>query len=90
MPGCPLITCRVLVLLMLLGSAVRLPAQTDAMQPIPVAGNHPPVTPGLPVKKNYDEEAKSWYAVYNTGNTIHVYLAVTDPLQQRKIVTNGI
>ncbi len=43
-----------------------------------------------PVKKNYDENAKSWYAVYKTGNIIHVYLAVTDPAQQRKIVMNGV
>ncbi|MFT3933758.1 MAG: hypothetical protein QM726_09105 [Chitinophagaceae bacterium] len=49
-----------------------------------------PSASAIPVKKNYDEDARSWYAVYNTGNTLHVYLAVTDPVQQRKIVMNGL
>jgi hypothetical protein len=67
-----------------------LAAQTDAVQQKPVPTGNIGAPAAVPVKKNYDEDAKSWYAVYNTGNIIHIYLAVTDPMQQRKIVTNGM
>ena len=46
------------------------------------------VIPG--VKIQYDEYAKSWYSIYSNGGAIHVYLAVADTLQQRKITANGI
>jgi len=72
--------CRILLLLILVNTHVDVMAQTAtataALQ--------------VPVKKIYDEEAKSWYAVYATSDTIHVYLAVTDPMQQRKIISNGL
>lgn len=44
----------------------------------------------LNIHKKFDEDAKTWYAIYNIGAVIHVYLAVADPLQQRKILTNGM
>jgi hypothetical protein len=69
---------------------VRVAAQQNNLQQQPAINNSTNVTLALPVKKNYDGDSKSWYAVYNTGSVIHVYLAVTDPLQQRKIVTNGM
>ena len=88
-PHIPLIR-RVLRLLFILASTTSIRAQTGAWQQQPASGNNRDTAVEVPVKKNYDEDAKSWYAVYNTGNIIHVYLAVTDPLQQRKIVTNGL
>lgn len=44
----------------------------------------------IPVKKNYDEDARVWYAVYNLGGILHVYLAVVDPTEQRKILNSGM
>jgi hypothetical protein len=79
------VTCRVLPLLFILSGATRLAAQTGMLQ------QQPAFSSNRQVKKNYDDDdAKSWYAVYTAGNIIHVYLAVTDPLQQKKIVTNGM
>jgi hypothetical protein len=84
MPQHTLVTCQVLSLLFIMCCANHLVAQTGIVQQQPAfSGN-------LQVKRNYDDDSKSWYAVYTTGNIIHVYLAVTDPLQQRKIVTNGM
>ena len=82
------ITC--LILFFIISNAGRLAAQTDlVLQKRALTVNIVAATT-MPVKKMYDEDAKSWYAIYITGDVIHVYLAVTDPLQQRKIITNGM
>jgi hypothetical protein len=78
------VTC--LALFFILGSA----AQSGIVQQTPVFNNNMSAAVSMPSKKNYDENSKSWYAVYNTGDIIHVYLAVIDPLQQRKIINNGM
>ena len=82
------VTC--LVFLFIISSAIRLAAQTEIVQQQPAIDSDAGVSASIPVKKNYDDDSKSWYAVYTKGNTIHVYLSVTDPLQQRKIITNGM
>jgi hypothetical protein len=84
------VTRRVLLLFFMASRSICLTAQADLVQQPPASGSNMSTSVTVPFKKNYDEDAKSWYAVYNTGNIIHVYLAVTDPLQQRKIVTNGM
>jgi hypothetical protein len=38
----------------------------------------------------YDKEAKTAYAAYTADNALHIYLEITDPGQQRKIVQNGL
>ncbi|MEP6746073.1 MAG: hypothetical protein ABJB86_00020 [Bacteroidota bacterium] len=78
------------ITLFMLCTAIHVYAQQNNLQSQPETGNNINAAAASPVKKNYDEDSKSWYAIYNTGNIIHVYLAVTDPLQQRKIVTNGM
>ncbi|MES1223629.1 MAG: hypothetical protein ABUT20_49495, partial [Bacteroidota bacterium] len=74
---------RVYILLFIISGSACAAAQTASLQS-PVFSNN------TPVKKIYDDDAKSWYAAYITGNIIYVYLAITDPQQQRKIVNNGI
>jgi hypothetical protein len=79
-----------LLLLLILSNTGRLTAQTGIAQHKQAFTNNVNVSVEMPVKKNYDEDAMSWYALYTTGDIIHVYVAVTDPLQQRKIITNGM
>ena len=80
---------RALLLIAATGSAARLSAQTQMVQQ-QIAFDNKNEAAAVSVKKTYNEEAKSWYAVYNTASSLHVYLAVTDPQQQEKIVMNGI
>jgi hypothetical protein len=76
-----------MLMLCMVHSSLCMKANTDTSFQKKASGIDVPVAP---VKKMYDEDAKSWYAVYNKNNTIHVYLAVTDLAQQKKIVMNGI
>lgn len=42
------------------------------------------------IKKQYDEDALTWYAVYNDSNAIYVHITITDSLQKRKVLQNGM
>ena len=86
----PSFVYRNLLFIFLTAITVRLSAQTEMPQQQHALNDNKNVAATAPVKKNYDEEAKSWYAMYNTDNSLHVYLAVIDPQQQEKIVMNGV
>ena len=78
-----------LLLIAATGSVARLSTQTEMAQQ-QVVFDDSKNEAAAPAKKTYNEAAKSWYAVYNTAGSLHVYLAVTDPQQQEKIIMNGI
>lgn len=42
------------------------------------------------IKRIYNEAAKTWYAIYCASDTLYISIAVTDPVQQRKLVMNGL
>ena len=44
----------------------------------------------LNIKQQYDEDALTWYAVYNDDKNIYVHLAIKDSLQKRKLLQNGM
>src|SRR5882757_3829782 len=39
---------------------------------------------------SYDQDTRTAYAAFNTGQSLYVHLEITDPAQQRKIVHNGL
>ena len=41
-------------------------------------------------KRIYNEAAKTWYGMYCASDTLYISIAVTDPVQQRKLVMNGL
>ena len=88
MPQTPCFILRLLLVSICVSSVTILFAQSDQRQNIFSSNKN--FNTAAPVKKIYDEDAKSWYAVYNSDNILHVYIAVTDQAQQRKIVMNGI
>lgn len=65
-------------------SADRLRAQAAGLQP-----SSETCTSAV-TGKTYDEEARSWYSVCLAADTLFICLAVTDPVQQRKLVMNGL
>lgn len=85
----PSFVYRTLLLIVATAGAARLSAQTEMVKQQVVFDDSKKEAAAL-VKKTYNEAAKSWYAVYNTASSLRVYLAVTDPQQQEKIVMNGI
>jgi hypothetical protein len=44
--------------------------------------------PGL--KSWYNKSAKTWCCIYNDHNAVYIQLSMTDRLQQKKVVENGI
>ncbi|HEX6432306.1 MAG TPA: hypothetical protein VF008_31655 [Niastella sp.] len=44
--------------------------------------------PGL--KSWYNKTAKTWCCIYNDRNAVYIQLSITDLLQQKKVVENGI
>jgi hypothetical protein len=44
--------------------------------------------PGL--KSWYNKTAKTWCCIYNDHNAVYIQLSITDLLQQKKVVENGI
>lgn len=46
--------------------------------------------PAVGTKRSYDEAARSWYSVYYALDTLYISIAVTDPVQQKKLVMNGL
>lgn len=44
--------------------------------------------PGL--KSWYNKSAKTWCCIYNDHNAVYIQLSITDLLQQKKVVENGI
>lgn len=44
--------------------------------------------PGL--KSWYNKTAKTWCCIYNDHNAVYIQLSITDLLQQKKVVDNGI
>ena len=78
------------LLLFLVGSGKRVTAQKTAAPQQFLFSSNKNILPAATAKQTYDEDAKSWYAVYTAGSTVHVYLAITDPEQQKKVIMNGI
>ncbi len=65
-------------------SASSTTAQADNQQWLPETG----VTAST--KRIYNEAARSWYGVYYSSDTLYICITVTDQLQQRKLVMNGL
>jgi len=41
-------------------------------------------------KAGYDPSSKTWYTVYNDAGAIYIQLLITDTLQQKKVIENGV
>ena len=46
--------------------------------------------PPPPIKMRYDDDAKTGYSISNTDRLLKIRLWVADPLQQAKILENGL
>jgi hypothetical protein len=73
------------MLIITAGLAVTGNAQVMVHSPEEVTNNKP-----AEIKKQYDEDALTWYAVYADDKAIHVYVSITDSLQKRKVLQNGM
>lgn len=41
-------------------------------------------------KEWYDAVSKTWYNIHNDNKAVYIQLTLTDPLQQKKIIENGV
>lgn len=39
---------------------------------------------------SYDQDSKTAYVVFSAGQTLYVHLEIADPVQQRKVIQNGL